>query len=209
MKLCFSPFHSHPNPNPSALSSTAASHLRPASHLQPPISSYETLDRSAFAKKSSLSNSTLSRNFRVSKPSSYHDGYGTPNIDIEEGFITITHNGWTDTLPFPKQASSFYHLSKVHDLNNIAFTCKAWGIRATNLNQGVVYGIKTNETEMQEELYNRFDYDGVLEAIWKRQSTDSSSDFLPLDCPIFAKKCSSNPSLYSFCWNLKSSRKVA
>lgn len=88
--------------------------------------------------------------------------YGTPNIDIEEGYITITHNGRTDTLPYPKQASSFYHLSKVHDSNNIAFTCKAWGIRATDLNQGVVYGVKTDETEMHEELCNRFDYDGVF-----------------------------------------------
>lgn len=88
--------------------------------------------------------------------------YGTPNIDIEEGYITITHNGRTDTLPYPKQASSFYHLSKVHDSNNIAFTCKAWGIRATDLNQGVVYGVRTDETEMHEELYNRFDYDGVF-----------------------------------------------
>lgn len=88
--------------------------------------------------------------------------YGTPNIDIEEGYITITHNGRTDTLPYPKQASSFYHLSKVHDSHNIAFTCKAWGIRATDLNQGVVYGVKTDETEMHEELCNRFDYDGVF-----------------------------------------------
>lgn len=88
--------------------------------------------------------------------------YGTPNIDIEEGYITITHNGRTDTLPYPKQASSFYHLSKVHDSNNIAFTCKAWGIRATDLNQGVVYGVRTDETDMHEELCNRFDYDGVF-----------------------------------------------
>ncbi|XP_043724388.1 UDP-sulfoquinovose synthase, chloroplastic [Telopea speciosissima] len=88
--------------------------------------------------------------------------YGTPNIDIEEGYITITHNGRTDTLPFPKQGSSFYHLSKIHDSTNIAFTCKAWGIRATDLNQGVVYGVKTDETEMHEELCNRFDYDGVF-----------------------------------------------
>lgn len=88
--------------------------------------------------------------------------YGTPNIDIEEGFITINHNGRTDTLPYPKQASSFYHLSKVHDSHNIAFTCKAWGIRATDLNQGVVYGVRTDETEMHEELCNRFDYDGVF-----------------------------------------------
>ncbi|GAB2223398.1 hypothetical protein Droror1_Dr00017539 [Drosera rotundifolia] len=88
--------------------------------------------------------------------------YGTPNIDIEEGYITITHKGRTDTLPYPKQASSFYHLSKVHDSHNIAFTCKAWGIRATDLNQGVVYGLRTDETEMHEELSNRLDYDGVF-----------------------------------------------
>lgn len=50
----------------------------------------------------------------------------------------------------------------MHDSNNIAFTCKAWGIRATDLNQGVVYGVRTAETEMHDELYNRFDYDGVF-----------------------------------------------
>lgn len=88
--------------------------------------------------------------------------YGTPNIDIEEGYITITHNGRTDTLPYPKQAGSFYHLSKVHDSHNIAFTCKAWGIRATDLNQGVVYGVRTDETALHEELCNRFDYDAVF-----------------------------------------------
>ncbi|KAJ3669305.1 hypothetical protein LUZ60_011255 [Juncus effusus] len=88
--------------------------------------------------------------------------YGTPNIDIEEGFLTITHNGRTDTLPYPKQAGSFYHLSKVHDSHNIAFASKAWGIRATDLNQGVVYGVRTEETEMHEELSNRFDYDGIF-----------------------------------------------
>src|SRR3984885_9751708 len=66
--------------------------------------------------------------------------YGTPNIDIEEGFNPIEHNGRKDTLPFPKQPGSFYHLSKVHDSHNIMFTCKALGLRATDLNQGVVYG---------------------------------------------------------------------
>ncbi len=53
--------------------------------------------------------------------------YGTPNIDIEEGYITIEHNGRKDTLPFPKQPGSFYHLSKVHDSHNIMFACKIWG----------------------------------------------------------------------------------
>ena len=87
--------------------------------------------------------------------------YGTPNIDIEEGFIEITHNGRTDTLPFPKQPGSFYHLSKVHDSHNIQFACKIWGIRATDLNQGVVYGIETDETMLDERLATRFDYDGI------------------------------------------------
>jgi UDP-sulfoquinovose synthase len=88
--------------------------------------------------------------------------YGTPNIDIEEGYITIEHNGRKDTLPYPKQPGSFYHLSKVHDSHNIHFACKVWGLRATDLNQGVVYGVLTDETGMDELLINRLDYDGVF-----------------------------------------------
>src|SRR5215469_12554991 len=88
--------------------------------------------------------------------------YGTPNIDIEEGYITIEHNGRRDVLPFPKQPGSFYHLSKVHDSHNIMFACRAWGLRATDLNQGVVYGTVTAESELDEALINRFDYDEVF-----------------------------------------------
>jgi UDP-sulfoquinovose synthase len=88
--------------------------------------------------------------------------YGTPNIDIEEGYITIEHNGRKDTLPYPKQPGFFYHLSKVHDSHNIHFACRIWGLRATDLNQGVVYGVLTEETGMDELLINRLDYDGVF-----------------------------------------------
>ncbi|MEW5300473.1 MAG: hypothetical protein WDW36_003403 [Sanguina aurantia] len=88
--------------------------------------------------------------------------YGTPNIDIEEGYITITHNGRTDTLPYPKQGNSFYHLSKIHDSTNIQFATKAWKLAATDLNQGVVYGVKTEETAMHPTLINRYDYDGIF-----------------------------------------------
>jgi UDP-sulfoquinovose synthase len=88
--------------------------------------------------------------------------YGTPNIDIEEGYITIEHNGRKDTLPYPKQPGSFYHASKVHDSTNIHLACKIWGLRATDLNQGVVYGVLTEETGMDELLINRLDYDGVF-----------------------------------------------
>jgi UDP-sulfoquinovose synthase len=94
--------------------------------------------------------------------------YGTPNIDIEEGYITIEHNGRKDLLPFPKQPGSFYHLSKVHDSHNIMFACKAWGLRATDLNQGVVYGTLTNEVALDEALINRFDYDEVFGTVLNR-----------------------------------------
>ncbi len=87
--------------------------------------------------------------------------YGTPNIDIEEGFIEIEHKGRRDYLPFPKQPGSFYHLSKVHDSHNIMLACRIWGIRATDLNQGVVYGAETEETELAPELATRFDYDHI------------------------------------------------
>ncbi len=87
--------------------------------------------------------------------------YGTPNIDIEEGFLTITHNGRTDTLPYPKLPHSFYHLSKVADSYNIHFTTRVWNFRATDLNQGVVYGVATDETVLDPRLATRFDYDSV------------------------------------------------
>jgi len=94
--------------------------------------------------------------------------YGTPNIDIEEGYIRIEHNGRSDVLPYPKQPGSFYHLSKVHDSHNIMFACKIWKLRATDLNQGVVYGTVTDETALDEALINRFDYDDVFGTVLNR-----------------------------------------
>jgi len=88
--------------------------------------------------------------------------YGTPNIDIEEGYIEIHHKGRSDVLPFPKQPGSMYHLSKVHDSHNIHFCCRSWGLAATDLNQGVVYGVQTRETSMDPILYNRLDTDEVF-----------------------------------------------
>jgi UDP-sulfoquinovose synthase len=88
--------------------------------------------------------------------------YGTPNIDIEEGFIEIEHKGRKDMLPFPCQPGSFYHLSKVHDSHNIRFACKTWKLAATDLHQGVVYGIETDETRMDPRLETSFHYDEVF-----------------------------------------------
>jgi len=94
--------------------------------------------------------------------------YGTPNIDIEEGYIEIEHNGRKDTLPYPKMPGSWYHLSKVHDSHNIHFACRIWGLRATDLNQGVVYGTLTPQAERDVRLINRFDYEEVFGTVLNR-----------------------------------------
>jgi UDP-sulfoquinovose synthase len=94
--------------------------------------------------------------------------YGTPNIDIEEGWLELEHNGRKDRVLFPKRPGSFYHLSKVHDSHNIEFTCRIWGLRATDLNQGVVYGQQTPETVLDDRLATRFDYDAVFGTVLNR-----------------------------------------
>jgi UDP-sulfoquinovose synthase len=94
--------------------------------------------------------------------------YGQPNIDIEEGYVEIEHKGRKDTLPFPKLPGSLYHCSKVHDSTNIHFACRTWGLRATDLNQGVVYGVETEETARNERLVTRFDYDELFGTVLNR-----------------------------------------
>jgi UDP-sulfoquinovose synthase len=94
--------------------------------------------------------------------------YGTPNIDIEEGWLDVEHKGRRDRVLFPKRPGSFYHLSKVHDSHNIEFACRIWGIRATDLNQGVVYGQQTAETARDDRLATRFDYDAVFGTVLNR-----------------------------------------
>jgi UDP-sulfoquinovose synthase len=94
--------------------------------------------------------------------------YGTPNIDIEEGWLTIAHNGRTDTVLYPKRPGSFYHLSKVHDSHKIEFATRVWGLRATDLNQGTVYGQETEETALDPSLATRFDYDEVFGTVLNR-----------------------------------------
>lgn len=85
--------------------------------------------------------------------------YGTPNIDIPEGFFTIEYRGRRDTLPFPRQAGSWYHWTKVHDTNNLMFACKVWGLTATDIQQGPVFGTRIEAMGDDERLLTRFDYD--------------------------------------------------
>jgi UDP-sulfoquinovose synthase len=94
--------------------------------------------------------------------------YGTPNIDIEEGWIEIEHKGRKDRMLYPKKAHSLYHLSKVADSNNLEFGCRIWNLSVTDLNQGVVYGIDTPEMDNDPELRTSFHYDDIFGTVLNR-----------------------------------------
>ena len=85
--------------------------------------------------------------------------YGTPNVDIPEGFFEVEFRGRKDRLPFPRQAGSWYHQSKVHDSHNTHFASKIWGLRATDIMQGVVFGTRIAEMGDDERLRSRLDFD--------------------------------------------------
>ena len=85
--------------------------------------------------------------------------YGTPNVDIPEGFFEIEYRGRKDRMMFPRKAGSWYHQTKVHDTNNVEMACRIWGLRSTDIMQGVVYGTRIDEMGEDERLLTRFDFD--------------------------------------------------
>ncbi len=102
--------------------------------------------------------------------------YGTPDLDITEGFMEVEFRGKKATIPYPKLAGSWYHWSKVHDSNNIMFACKLWGIRSTDIMQGVVYGTKTKEITDQS-YFTRFDFDEVFGTVINRYCAQAIIDY--------------------------------
>ena len=102
--------------------------------------------------------------------------YGTPAIDIEEGFLDVEHRGRRDRLPFPKQPGSIYHLSKVHDSHNIMFACRTWRLRASDLNQGIVYGLDTGQTQLHPDLRTSFHYDAIFGTVFNRFCVQALTD---------------------------------
>jgi UDP-sulfoquinovose synthase len=99
--------------------------------------------------------------------------YGTPNIDIPEGFFEIEYRGRKDTLPFPKKAGSWYHQTKVHDTNNIMMACRFWGLRSTDIMQGVVFGTRIDEMGDDERLLTRFDFDQCFGTVVNRYCAEA------------------------------------
>jgi len=94
--------------------------------------------------------------------------YGTPNIDIEEGWLEIEHKGRKDKFLFPRQAGSLYHTTKVQDTDMIWFYVRTWGLKVTDLMQGPVYGLSVDESELDDRLMTSFHYDEVFGTVLNR-----------------------------------------
>ncbi|MGQ9888832.1 MAG: NAD-dependent epimerase/dehydratase family protein [Aggregatilineales bacterium] len=94
--------------------------------------------------------------------------YGTPNVDIPEGFFEVEYRGRRDVLPFPRQAASFYHWSKVHDSNNTMFACRVWGLRASDIMQGVVFGTQIEASAVEPHFRTRLDFDQCFGTVVNR-----------------------------------------
>lgn len=94
--------------------------------------------------------------------------YGTPNIDIEEGWLDVEHKGRKQTFLFPRQASSIYHTSKIMDTDLLWFGVRTWNLRVTDLMQGPVYGIHTDQTQLDERLSTIFNYDEIFGTVLNR-----------------------------------------
>jgi UDP-sulfoquinovose synthase len=107
--------------------------------------------------------------------------YGTPNIDIEEGWLDVEHKGRTDRFLFPRQASSIYHTSKIMDTDLLWFGVRMWNLRITDLMQGPVYGVETDESTVDDRLKTIFNYDEVFGTIVNRFVTQAVVGY-PLTC---------------------------
>ncbi len=103
--------------------------------------------------------------------------YGTPNIDIEEGWLEVEHKGRKDKFLFPRQAGSLYHTTKVMDTDLLWFYVRAWGLRVTDLMQGPVYGFETYENEGDERLYPFFNYDEIFGTVINRFMVQAAADY--------------------------------
>lgn len=103
--------------------------------------------------------------------------YGTPNIDIEEGWLEIDYKGRKDKFLFPRQAGSLYHTTKIQDTDLLWFYVRTWGLRVTDLMQGPVYGLSTEETELDERLIPLFNYDEIFGTVLNRFIVQAIADY--------------------------------
>ncbi len=100
-------------------------------------------------------------------------GYGTAGMKIPEGYLDIqvrTDDGDTvdQQILYPTNPGSVYHMTKTLDQLLFAYYAKNDRLRITDLHQGIVWGTTTPETNQDERLVNRFDYDGDYGTVLNR-----------------------------------------
>jgi UDP-sulfoquinovose synthase len=103
--------------------------------------------------------------------------YGTPDIDIEEGWLEVAHKGRRHTFLYPRQAGSLYHTTKIMDTDLLWFYVRTWGLRVTDLMQGPVYGIFTEENRGHEDLYPFLNYDEFFGTVLNRFVIQAVADY--------------------------------
>jgi UDP-sulfoquinovose synthase len=155
-------------------------------YAEQPCAPYSMMDRdkAAFTVKNNLI-STLNIVYAVkeSNPDCHiiklgtMGEYGTPNIDIEEGWIEIEHKGRKDKFLFPRQAGSLYHTTKIQDTDMLWFYVRTWGIKVTDLMQGPVYGIYTDESREDHRLLTFFPYDEIFGTVLNRFVTQAVAGY--------------------------------
>lgn len=155
-------------------------------YAEQPSAPYSMLsrDRAAFTIKNNLI-STLNSAYAVKEvnPDCHiiklgtMGEYGTPNVDIEEGWIEIEHGDRKDRFLFPRQASSVYHTTKIQDTDLLWFFVRAWGLRVTDLMQGPVYGLSTDEADVDHRLMPNFNYDEIFGTVLNRFIVQALVDY--------------------------------
>lgn len=103
--------------------------------------------------------------------------YGTPDIDIEEGWLDVVHNGRKEHFLYPRQAGSLYHTTKIQDTDLLWFYVRTWGLRVTDLMQGPVYGLSTDEADLDEQLLPNFNYDEIFGTVLNRFIAQAVADY--------------------------------
>jgi UDP-sulfoquinovose synthase len=146
-------------------------------YAEQPSAPYSMMNRQAAVF--TLTNNLVSTCNLVHAVAAHHPGchivklgtmgvYGTPNIDIEEGYLEVEHRGRRHKFLYPKTPGSLYHLTKSQDGDLLYFYCRMWNIRVTDLNQGPVYGVVTEESVRDDRLASIFNYDDIFGTVLNR-----------------------------------------
>ncbi|GGE41608.1 NAD-dependent dehydratase [Pullulanibacillus camelliae] len=85
--------------------------------------------------------------------------YGTPEFTIPEGFLTLQGDNGLERIPYPGMATSWYHMSRANDINNLYVAHHLWKLPITDIRTSIIFGTDTEETKQDEALANRFDFD--------------------------------------------------